>query len=154
MRFKVGDKVVIPTCNNRIITIKELRGDSQAGHNCYLGSDSLVYMDEELEPMTDKEVLNHKITELEKAEKELQKQIAALREEVNKPAKLEDGCYITKFNVGNIKDRDRVAFIDGNSIRIFSLDGAMQLNCSSNNTDLTKNYEGFVKISSLDPLRK
>lgn len=154
MRFKVGDKVVIPTCNNRIITIKELRGDPQAGHNCYLGSDSLVYMDEELEPMTDKEVLNHKITELEKAEKELQKQIAALREEVNKPAKLEDGCYIAKFNVGNSKNRDRIAFITGSTVTIFSLDGAMQLNCSLDNTDLTRNYEGLVRISSLDPLRK
>lgn len=154
MRFKVGDKVVIPTCNNRIITIKELRGDSQAGHNCCLGSDSLVYTEDELEPMTDKELLNHKIAELEKTEKELQKQIASLREEVNKPAKMEDGCYAAKFNIGNYKDCDRIVFITGNIVKVFNLDGFMQLEGLLNDMGFIKKYEGFVKISSLDPLRK
>ncbi len=149
MRFKVGDKVVIPTCNNRIITIKELRGDSQAGHNCYLGSDSLVYMDEELEPMTDKEVLNHKITELEKAEKELQKQIAALREEVNKPAKLEDGCYTAISTLGG--KPDRLIFVDEGRVRVFSLEGRMRANQYA--FEVKDVYYNPIKVKSLESLR-
>lgn len=159
-RFNVGDLAVLSNPLDTEYAGKVLK---ITGIDFFLWAYSTVIryettlghrLDGEIREMTDKEKLNHKIAELEKIEKELQKQIAALREEVNKPAKLEDGCYITKFNVGNSKDRDRIAFIYGDRVKVFSLDGAMQLECSLNNNDIMRNYEGFVKVSSLDPLRK
>jgi len=161
-RFKIGDFVVIsnplPICDEEKNRITKIIGiERHLWCNRFFVhyiTDLGIRLDGEIREMTNKEKLNHKISELEKAEKELQKQIAALKEEVNKPEKLKDGCYITRFKTGSPNNSDRVVFVDGNAVTVFSLDGAMQLDTTLDKVDLTVNYWELVKVESIDPLRK